>query len=195
MEDLWAFNDEEVARSIFASQIPVIAAVGHEPDIPTADSVADLRAATPSNAAELAVPDQNEQYERLAQLERRMARGLEHRLEGARDALDRCRESRVFREPGSFTAGRRVLLDYQCAKLGNGLSAALGRERARFARLAAGLDAMSPLKVLGRGYAIPSGADGTVIRSVRDVGPGDRVTVLVRDGEIPCVVKGNESNG
>ncbi len=195
MEDLWAFNDESVARTIFASQIPVIAAVGHEPDVTIADYVADLRAATPSNAAELAVPDQNEQYERLSQLARRMAKGLEHRLSAARDALDRCRESRVLQDPGAFTAGRRVLLDYQRARLGSGLSAAVGRERARFARLAAGLDAMSPLKVLGRGYAIPSGADGTVVRSVGDVSPGDSLTVRVRDGAIPCVVKGSGDNG
>ena len=111
MEDLWAFNDESVARTIFASDIPVISAVGHEPDVTIADYVADLRAATPSNAAELAVPDQNEIYAALGQLERRMTRAMGSRLGGARAALSQCEESRVLRDPMAVLGDKRVLLD------------------------------------------------------------------------------------
>ena len=95
MEDLWAFNDENVARAIYASRIPVISAVGHEPDVTISDFVADLRAATPSNAAELAVPDQNEQYAALDQLSRRLGRAVSRRLDGARFLLERARRCRT----------------------------------------------------------------------------------------------------
>ena len=195
MEDLWAFNDESVARTIYASEIPVISAVGHEPDVTIADYVADLRAATPSNAAELAVPDQNEIYAALGQLERRMVRAVSGRLEGARAALDRCGESRVLRDPMAVLEDKRVLLDYQRTRLAAGLTAALGRERARFARLAAGLDAMSPLKVLARGYAIPRREDGGVVRSVGDVEPENALSLRVKDGTISCTVKGCKRDG
>ena len=95
MEDLWAFNEECVARAVYDSQIPVISAVGHEPDVTIADFTADLRAATPSNAAELAVPDQNDFLDGLAQKQARMARLMEARLKQARLRLDRCRSSRA----------------------------------------------------------------------------------------------------
>ena len=188
MEDLWAFNDEDVARSIHASRIPVISAVGHEPDVTIADYVADLRAATPSNAAELAVPDQNEIAAWLGQMERRMAQALSRRAEGARGRLERCVSSRALQNPMQCVDERRVLLDYQRDRLGRGLGASLAGERERFARLAASLDAMSPLKVLGRGYAIPQKADGGVVRSKKDVAPGETLKLRVSDGAIDCKV-------
>ena len=188
MEDLWAFNDEDVARSIHASRIPVVSAVGHEPDVTIADYVADLRAATPSNAAELAVPDQNEIAAWLGQMERRMAQALSRRAEGARGRLERCVASRALQEPMQYVDERRVLLDYQRDRLGRGLGASLAGERERFARLAASLDAMSPLKVLGRGYAIPQKADGGVVRSKKDVAPGETLKLRVSDGAIDCKV-------
>lgn len=188
MEDLWAFNDEDVARSIHASRIPVISAVGHEPDVTIADYVADLRAATPSNAAELAVPDQNEIAAWLGQMERRMAQALSHRAEGARGRLERCASSRALQNPMRYVDERRELLDYQRDRLGRGLSASLAGERERFARLAASLDAMSPLKVLGRGYAIPQKEGGGVVRSKKDVASGDALKLRVSDGAIDCKV-------
>ncbi|BDF70825.1 exodeoxyribonuclease VII large subunit [Oscillospiraceae bacterium] len=188
MEDLWAFNDEDVARSIHASRIPVISAVGHEPDVTIADYVADLRAATPSNAAELAVPDQNEIAAWLGQMERRMSQALSRRAEGARGRLERCAASRALQNPMQCVDERRVLLDYQRDRLGRGLGASLAGERERFARLAASLDAMSPLKVLGRGYAIPQKADGGVVRSKKDVAPGETLKLHVSDGAIDCKV-------
>lgn len=192
MEDLWAFNEEVVARAIYASDIPVISAVGHEPDVTIADFVADLRAATPSNAAELAVPDQNELFAALAQIGARLAQGMSRRLERARKALERAGSCRALRDPVSALNDRRLLLDFQRQRLGAGLSAAAGRERERFTRLAAGLDAMSPLKVLGRGYAIARRADGKLVRSVGDVHPGDALTLRVTDGTISCLAGGAE---
>ena len=188
MEDLWAFNDEGVARAIYASEIPVISAVGHEPDVTIADFVADLRAATPSNAAELAVPDQNEISVWLAQTEGRMAQAVSRRLERARKELEQAGRCRALREPMSYVDDKRMLLDYQRERLAHGLTGALGREKEHFARLAASLDALSPLKVLGRGYAIPKREDGTVLRSARTARPGDRLALRLCDGEISCEV-------
>ena len=188
MEDLWAFNDENVARTIYHSAIPVISAVGHEPDVTIADFVADLRAATPSNAAELAVPDQNEVAVWLRQMEGRLAQAMGRKLESARKDLDRAARCRALQDPMNYVDDKRMVLDYQREKLAAGLNAALNRERQRFGQLASKLDALSPLKVLGRGYAIPRKGDGGVVRSVSDVTPGDQLKLRVADGEISCQV-------
>ncbi len=188
MEDLWAFNDENVARTIYHSAIPVISAVGHEPDVTIADFVADLRAATPSNAAELAVPDQNEVAVWLRQMEGRLAQAMGQKLERARKDLDRAARCRALQDPMNYVDDKRMVLDYQREKLAAGLNAALNRERQRFGQLASKLDALSPLKVLGRGYAIPRKGDGGVVRSVSDVTPGDGLKLRVADGEISCQV-------
>jgi exodeoxyribonuclease VII large subunit len=184
MEDLWAFNEEVVAKAIYASEIPVISAVGHEPDVTIADFVADLRAATPSNAAELAVPDQNDIYERLYRLSHRLSQAMTRRLTRERQRLEYLARSRALQNPLNYIQDRRVLLDYQRDRLVHGLTFALGRERSRFARLAAALDAMSPLKVLGRGYAIAQKDDGGVVRSVKEITPGERLTLRLSDGKI-----------
>ncbi|WP_209343489.1 exodeoxyribonuclease VII large subunit [Flavonifractor sp. AGMB03687] len=188
MEDLWAFNDENVARTIYHSAIPVISAVGHEPDVTISDFVADLRAATPSNAAELAVPDQNEVAVWLRQMEGRLAQAMGHKLESARKDLDRAARCRALQDPMNYVDDKRMVLDYQREKLAAGLSRALNRERQRFGALASKLDALSPLKVLGRGYAIPRKEDGAVVRSTADVAPGDALKLRVADGEINCQV-------
>ena len=188
MEDLWAFNDENVARTIYHSDIPVISAVGHEPDVTIADFVADLRAATPSNAAELAVPDQNDVAVQLRQISGRMAQAMGRRLEAARRELDRASQCRALQNPMNYVDDKRMLLDDQREKLAAGLTASLSRERERFAALASKLDALSPLKVLGRGYAIPQKEDGGVVRSTTDVIPGDALRLRVADGEISCQV-------
>lgn len=184
MEDLWAFNEEVVAKAIYASEIPVISAVGHEPDVTISDFVADLRAATPSNAAELAVPDQNDIYERLYRLSHRLSQAMTRRLTRERQRLEYLARSRALQNPLNYIQDRRVLLDYQRDRLVHGLTFALGRERSRFARLAAALDAMSPLKVLGRGYAIAQKDDGGVVRSVKEITPGERLTLRLSDGKI-----------
>ena len=188
-EDLWAFNDERVARAIFASEIPVISAVGHEPDVTISDYVADLRAATPSNAAELAVPDQNELYDALFQLKKRMVKSLQHGLAFQKARFDRLERAKVFTKPEAAIQDRRLVLDYQSRRLSHGMEYALSRERERFGRIAAKLDALSPFKVLGRGFAIPQSPEGKIITSVKELSVGDRLTLSMADGSVDCIVE------
>ena len=189
MEDLWAFNEEIVARAIYDSKIPVISAVGHEPDVTIADFVADLRAATPSNAAELAVPDQNELYAHLHQLDIRMRQGMARCISERRSNLKRLAESRAMSGPEAYLQDRRMLLDYQQRRLTAGLSASLAQQQRRLAGLAAALDALSPLKVLGRGYSIARTPDGTVLTEVKQAPPGTQFRLRLTDGELPCRVE------
>ena len=189
MEDLWAFNEEVVARAIYDSDIPVISAVGHEPDVTIADFAADLRAATPSNAAELAVPDRREVRAALEADGDRLAAAVRGRLDRERRALDRLASSRAMTEPASYFKDKRLLLDYQSGRLVRAMERLTGGRRERLSSLAAALDAMSPLKVLGRGYAIARRADGKVISSVRDTAPGEEFRLRVSDGELDCLVR------
>lgn len=210
MEDLWAFNEEVVAQAIYASGIPVISAVGHEPDVTIADFVADLRAATPSNAAELAVPDQNEVYVSLLGNGERLERTISVRLSRYRQTLDRLAASRPMTEPGSYFREKRLLLDFQSSRLAHGLRSSSAGQRERLSRLsaafpgsaartvtqcrerlnalAASLDALSPLKVLGRGYAIARRGDGKAVVSTEDVASGDKLELTLSDGSIDCRV-------
>ncbi len=192
MEDLWAFNEEIVARAIYESDIPVISAVGHEPDVTIADFVADLRAATPSNAAELAVPDQNELYERLDQLKIRMGQAVERNLTQRRIRLKQLASSRVLVSPENYLQDRRMLLDYQQRRLVSGLNSVIGKHQRRVASISASLDALSPLKVLGRGYAIARKEDGMVLTSVKEAEPNMRFQLRLADGEVPCCVERKE---
>ena len=189
MEDLWAFNEEAVARAIYDSVIPVISAVGHEPDVTIADFAADMRASTPSNAAERAVPDQNEVYAALLGLGKRLEQAASHRLQRERQHLKRLADSRVMTRPQAYFQDKRVLLDYQTDRLVHGLERTAALRRQQFGRLAAALDAMSPLKVLGRGYAIARKEDGGVIASVRDAVPGERFALRLSDGTLGCRVE------
>ena len=189
MEDLWAFNDERVARAIFACRTPVISAVGHEPDVTIADFVADVRAATPSNAAELAVPDRDEVLAALAQYRGRLEKAVGRRLEAARSAWTRCRTSPALTRPEEQIQNRRLALDGQGLRLAHALQRQLSGERERYARTAAKLDALSPFKVLARGYAIPQDREGRVITSVGALTPGERLTLTMADGQADCVVK------
>lgn len=213
-EDLWAFNEEVVARAIYISNIPVISAVGHEPDVSISDYVADVRAATPSNGAELAVPDREDELRRLKQLESRMAVAVQSRLASGRKDLTRLENSRVLRSMKAPIEDRRMLLD----AFGRRMAAAMtgkvaagsvrldrfrrdmtasmkGRirdSRAALAAGAAGLEAMSPLKVLGRGYAIARQESGIVI-SVGQIDQQQPLDVTVSDGVIHCEIKGKEA--
>ncbi len=188
MEDLWCFNEEAVARAIYRSEIPVISAVGHEPDVTIADFVADLRAATPSNAAELAVPDQNDVYGWLEQVGIRLGQQVGRRLTVAREGLRRFEKSRVLSDPMNLVEDRRMLLDRQSERLAAALAGRLAGERERFAAAAAKLDALSPLKVLGRGYAIPQKGDRVVL-SAKELKENQRFTLRLRDGSVPCRVE------
>ena len=190
MEDLWCFNDEGVARAIYDSAIPVISAVGHEPDVTIADFAADLRAATPSNAAELAVPDKSEVAVELAHRGQRMAALLEGKLDRGRRDLARMEACRALRDPMAALQDRRMLLDYQGRRLAHGLTGAMAGKRERFARLAASLDALSPLKVLGRGYSLARTGAGEILSSVDQVENEDMFTLRLSDGTLDCRVEG-----
>lgn len=188
MEDLWAFNDERVARAIYACETPVISAVGHEPDVTIADFVADARASTPSNAAEIAVPDQGELLRWLRGAGDRMAQAEGARLTAARRHLEDLASKRVLRDQSAYVQDKRMELLHLQQRLGDLASAQIARKRQRFAALAAALDAMSPLAVLGRGYAVARGAEGTILRSCRDVSAGDRVDITLGEGGFTAVV-------
>lgn len=189
IEDLWAFNDERVAYAIAASEIPIISAVGHEPDVTISDFVADLRAATPSNAAELAVPDQTELREaldaKLAMLCTLMTRRLHHE----RQRVDALARSRSLRDPCAYLNDRRLRLDYTQQRLAAAARNAVGQLREHFVRLAAKLDAMSPLRVLGRGYTLVQNDKKRVIKSVKDISVGDAVTIGLTDGSADAVIR------
>ena len=184
MEDLWAFNEEVVARAIFDSEIPVISAVGHEPDVTISDFVADLRAATPSNAAELAVPDQNELYADLMGKKLRLEQSMVNRLKQQRRRLEQLASRRPMTDPTYYFQAKRQLLDHQSDRLVHAMERSLSGKRQNTARLAAALDAMSPLKVLGRGYAIARKEDGTLLTRRADAVPGERFELRVSDGSI-----------
>ena len=190
IEDLWAFNDERVARAIYRSEIPVISAVGHEPDVTISDFVADMRAATPSNAAEIAVPDVSELRESLAAFGIRGGQAIRRELTVLRRKLDELSAKRVMQDPKNYIEDRRVLLDYAQSRLTAAAEREIESSRRRYVALASSLDAMSPLKVLGRGYAIARSEEtGAVIRSVADVSDGERITVRLRSDEIRCRVE------
>lgn len=188
IEDLWAFNDERVARAIYESEIPVISAVGHEPDVTISDFVADLRAATPSNAAELAVPDRVELTEILRSIDIRLARALKRQLEGCRERINSLKENRVLKSPLYYIQDRRMLMDFTQEKLISLASGLVHNKKAEFIRLTATLDAMSPLKVLGRGYSIVQKDDGTLVKRACDVEKGESLKIKLSEGNISCQV-------
>ncbi len=195
MEDLWAFNDERVARAIYDSAIPVISAVGHEPDVTIADFVADARASTPSNAAEIAVPDQHELARRLDSLRTRMVQSEQKRIGALREQYERYARSRVLRDPMAFVEDKRLLLDYTRRNLASLAQAQMAQRTRRYSALAAKLDALSPLKVLGRGYAVAKGADGSILRAAEDARPGERIEVLLGRGSLSCTVNERKTGG
>ena len=189
MEDLWAFNEEPVARAIYRSRIPVISAVGHEPDVTIADYVADLRAATPSNGAELAVPDRAELRQVLDQLSGRLVQAGLLPLHRARQRLERVASSRGLRDPGEYLRQRRIQLDGVRRRLVYAQGEILADERHRFGSLAAALDALSPLKVLGRGYSIARDESGRIVSRLEQTGQGQRLKLRLSDGELSCRVE------
>ena len=189
MEDLWAFNDERVAWAIYQSQIPVISAVGHEPDVTISDYVADLRAATPSNAAELAVQDQDALCQTLDNMSGFMANALIRQLRSARKHLDVLSASPALRSPEAYIRQRKLLLGTMQRRLFAAQYQAISKNKQRFISLTAKLDALSPLKVLSRGYAMAQNDRGEVIRSVKQVDPNQCITVSVSDGSITAAVR------
>ena len=188
IEDLWAFNDERVARMIHQSQIPVISAVGHEPDVTISDFVADLRAATPSNAAELAVPDQADLRERILSLQSRLQQAMNRKVKLSRQQLDGLQSKRVLQSPMNYLQDKRMLLDYQEKRLAAQMQQSVAQKKQRFIRLTSAMDAMSPLKVLARGYAMAKNTRGHVLTDAAAVQAGETVTVQLYSGQFDAVV-------
>ena len=210
IEDLWAFNDERVARAIYDCEIPVISAVGHEPDVTITDFVADLRAATPSNAAELAAPDVTELMQAIDSAMRRLENSMAKRISGSREALEALSSRRVLQSATGFIEQRRSQvetlrvrleaasgfasksrsqLDNLASRLDSALDAAMTRKKNEYLRAAAKLDALSPLKVLSRGYAIAMDEDGRAVKDSSGVRAGDKLTVRLASGALGCRVE------
>ena len=190
IEDLWAFNDERVARAIYASELPVISAVGHEPDVTIADYVADRRASTPSNAAEIAVPDQNEMRETLLSYGLRADQSERKRLEALRERLRAYESKRVLTDPAASLDNRRQDLDHRQQRLLHAQERILAAKRERFVALGSSLDAMSPLRVLSRGYTVATDERGALLRSASALSPGEQIHLRFADGAADCRVEG-----
>ena len=189
IEDLWAFNDERVARAIYASRLPVISAVGHEPDVTISDYAADRRASTPSNAAEIAVPDCREIAELLTGFELRASQSMRKQLNSLRERLDACAGRRVLTDPMTLIDNRRMELDRSRERLAAAEEKILGAKRQSFVAATASLEALSPLRVLTRGYAIAGDDRGNSIRSASQLHSGDRITLRLTDGSADCLVE------
>ena len=194
IEDLWAFNDEQVAYAIYESEIPVISAVGHEPDVTISDFVADLRAATPSNAAELAVQDREALEQMLDSMSGAMATSLMRQLKAAQQQLDMLSKSAALQSPVSYLEQRRRTLELLQNRLVAAQNQCINRNNQRYIALTAKLDAMSPLKVLTRGYAMVQTGEGTVVRSVAQVYIGDQLDISVCDGRLSATVSDVKEN-
>ena len=185
IEELWAFNDETVARAVAASRIPVISAVGHETDFTICDFVADLRAPTPSAAAELAVPDQHQLAARLTQLYGALRQSALHRVQVESTRLAAIREKRCLATPLFYVEEQGMRLDYFVRRFAAAAQVQTSRAEGRLSAAAGKLDALSPLKVLSRGYSIVY-KDGEVQHSAQDIRPGDKLSLRLSDGRVEC---------
>ncbi len=185
IEDLWAFNEEITARAIFASKIPIISAVGHETDFTIADFVADLRAPTPSAAAEIAVPSVIELRNRISTDTSRISRSVAGRIESSRLLLKRFK----MKTPKDRIDDYNLKLDSLVRSMESSVKMKDMALKRQLAAAASKLDALSPLQTLARGYSIPTTDDGTVIRSVSDMKEGTEFTLRLKDGSCGCVVK------
>lgn len=190
VEELWAFNEETVARAVAASEIPIISAVGHETDYTICDFAADLRAPTPSAAAELAVPDSYQQREMLMNASRRMLSAAGDRIgyENARLELNKSALKRL--SPQNMIDNLRVRCDRASFSMDSAVDRAMAEKSNEFSSLCAKLEAMSPLKILARGYSVAS-KDGRILTDAGAVSPGDIINLRLGKGELECEVKGN----
>lgn len=188
LEDLWAFNEEIVARSVYRSAIPVISAVGHETDYTICDFVADLRAPTPSAAAELAMPVRSEEEDKLLRLQNRLQQSLLRKSQLESQRLDALLSRPVLAQPLQRLESERKELAFLVNALRSAQQGQLSRAERNLAVLSGKLDALSPLKVLARGYAVAKDAQGRSLVSTALVQPGDLVDVWLSDGRLDCTV-------
>ncbi len=188
IEDLWCFNEEMVAYAIFNSRIPIISAVGHEPDFTISDFVADLRAATPSNAAELAVPDFTDLIARINDSKARITNILRMQLDYYSTKLDAFIDKQVLSSPLVYINERSLVVDFVSQRFESAGKLLVSIQERRLGAMAAQLDAMSPLKVLGRGYSITRHTDGKAVRKASELTVGNKVNIMFSHGTARCDV-------
>lgn len=188
IEDLWAFNDERLARAIYEMTVPVISAVGHEIDFTICDFVADMRAPTPSAAAEIAVPDTKDMLSRFSNVNKRMSSVLRHKLEFYLQKYDALNKSRVFNDKEFLTEHYQLMLDHLAEKLQSAFFAKTDKSKSKFETLTAKLDALSPLKIMSRGYLLAENKEGKMIKSISTVSVGENLKLKLCDGSVYCTV-------
>lgn len=187
LEDLWTFNEEIVARAIYDSKLPIISAVGHETDFTIADFVADLRAPTPSAAAELAVPNISDVLYTISTYQNRYRVALKRRLELMKMRFEKCMTRRVFKEPLQKINEKSISLDMLVKSIGNSINQKVSKARADSIKLIAKLDALSPLKTLSRGYSIAE-KDGKIISNIDDANVDDILELRMKNGKLKTKV-------
>ena len=188
LEDLWPFNEEIVARAIYESTIPIISSVGHETDFTIADFVADLRAPTPSAAAELAVPEIDDIYGRILEFQKRYKLDLKKKLELMRLRYEKCMKSRVFSEPLQNINEKYIKIDGITQKLHINISQKLNKSRNEAISLISKLDTLSPLKTLTRGYCIATSDNGKIINSAKNIKEQDIINLQFKDGIVGAII-------
>ena len=187
LEDLWPFNEEIVARSIYDSKIPIISAVGHETDFSISDFVSDLRAPTPSAAAELAVPDIYELNKKIINYQDRLRMALLKKVELMKLSFEKVMSSVVFREPLRKVNDNYLSLDNLLKRLEAGIKIKSEKEKNKYIELVAKLDALSPLKTLSRGYSITE-KEGKIIKSKDELIKGDKIDLRFIDGRKSAII-------
>lgn len=187
LEDLWPFNEEIVANAIYESEIPIISAVGHETDFTIADFVADLRAPTPSAAAELAVPDIYEIKQKINLYQNRLRLSLNKKLEIMKLRYEKCISSRVFKEPTRMIEDYYLKVDNQIKKLEKNIKEKEQTEKQKYIKLVAKLDTLSPLKTLSRGYSIVE-SENKIVKSVKELKKGQNIEIRLTDGKAQAQV-------
>ena len=185
LEDLWPFNEEIVARAIYESKIPIISAVGHETDFTIADFVADLRAPTPSAAAELAQVDVYEIQKKLLAYQERFKQALRKRLELMRLRYEKTMSSRIFTDPMKQINEKYILVDMKTKEIENNILNKLKESKNKATNIITKLDTLSPLKTLARGYSITE-YDGEILKSVKQVKEDEKIEIRLKDGNITC---------
>lgn len=188
IEDLWPFNEEIVARAMFNSEIPIISAVGHETDFTIADFVADLRAPTPSAAAELAVANIDDVRENLRAYNNRYKVSLKKKIELMKMSYEKCMTRQAFKNPTQKINEQYMLIDMKVKSLQNSILLKIKEDKTKFVKEVAKLDALSPLKTLTRGYSIISKQDGRIAKEVKDLSQGEKVSIRLSDGSVDAQV-------
>lgn len=188
IEDLWAFNDEELARFIYNMTVPVISAVGHEIDFTICDFVSDMRAPTPSAAAEIAVPDTDEMITRFANVDKRLKLLLKKKVETCEQYFKLVSQNKVLNDASYIIDMRQMYVDHFVDKLSTSFDFRLNKSINIYERMVSKLDALSPLKIMGRGYLFAKNDKGTIIKSVKDLNTDKTINLKLKDGSADCTV-------